>query len=245
MMTFTVGTGKVHSLAFAPAGDRLAVGTGACCVHLVGWPDTDNRAELRRLQSGGAVAKHLAFDPPGTRIAAAYSDGLLVEWPAEMRPAVGPALPTYRAFFPCLGLWQDDRHGWVWPVFRMHEIGVWILAGESGLAEFPERERLEQVWTNAEGGLISRSANELAIWCYAAPEDPGAAWSQIHNQVRYPLDAVKFPQLRLIDRFPLCGGPWVCAARRPRWCSPTGSSSSAASTGGRGPNSRAGGSRWK
>lgn len=231
MMTFTVGTGKVHSLAFAPAGDRLAVGTGACCVHLVGWPETDNRAELRRLQSGGAVAKHLAFDPPGTRIAAMFSDGHIVEWPAEMTPAVRAPLANRKGFQKSLGVWHDAHRGWVRAGFH----GGYVLADEKVFVQIPWYRVLDwdlrrsghfagfdQVWDAADGRIISREGHEFSIWEYPPPpeppppEPPRSAWSRLAKLVRDAWatpPAVELPKLTQVDRFPLGGGPWVCAAR--------------------------------
>ncbi len=87
MMTFSLGTGKVHSLAFSPTGDRLAVGIANRDVVLVGWPNTESRMKLTRQPWGAAAVRAITFSPDGQELACVYSNREVAFWDLERSAA--------------------------------------------------------------------------------------------------------------------------------------------------------------
>lgn len=169
MMTFSLGTGKVHSFAFSPTGDRLAVGIANRDVVLVGWPNTESRMELTRKPRVEAAVKSIAFSPDGKELAGIYSQQDVAIWEIGSWAVPHKVWNEGARATEVIGVWYDTaRYNWVTCGRQRH--ASWLrwrlqtLSDRYPFARFPDRTQVERTWLLPGGDILTRVEDEFVRW---------------------------------------------------------------------------------
>lgn len=199
MMTFSLGTGKVHSLAFSPLGDRLAVGIANRNVVLVGWPNTESRMELTRHPRVEASIKGIAFSPDGKELAGVYSQQDVAIWEVGYWAVPHKVWTEGARATEVIGVWYDtSRQNWVtcgrqrhatWSRWRLQ-----TLSDRSPFARFPDRTQVERTWLLPGGDILTHIGDNFVRWeAPPLPQEPAPPALTFWQRIGARVLGVKFP----------------------------------------------------